>query len=126
MSWDGYVTDQLVGSGHIEAGAILGADGSTWAMSPSLGLKAGEGAAIAALMKNTPDVFAKGVTIAGVKYMGIKGQERSVYGKKGATGVVLIKTGQAIVVGRYNDKQQPGNAANVGEKLADYLIENGY
>jgi Profilin len=51
---------------------------------------------------------------------------RSLYGKKGAGGVVVVKTGQAIIVGVYNDKQQPGNAANVVEKLGDYLRENGY
>jgi profilin len=93
-------------------------------------------------------VFAKGITIGGVKYMGIKGDARyvlillfcvfllfgkfitshcrSIYGKKGATGVVLVKTTQCILFGYYNEKQQPGNAAVAVEKLADYLIENGY
>ena len=51
---------------------------------------------------------------------------RSIYGKKGATGVVLVKTAQTILIATYNETQQPGNAANVVEKLADYLLESGY
>jgi len=90
------------------------------------GLKAGEGAGIGTLFKNPADVFAKGVTVNGVKYMGIKGDDRSIYGKKGATGVVLVKTGQCILVGYYDETKQPGNAALAAEKLADYLLENGY
>lgn len=41
-------------------------------------LKAGEGAALAAQFKNPATVFASGVTIGGVKYMGIKGDEKYV------------------------------------------------
>jgi profilin len=47
-------------------------------------------------------------------------------GKKGTAGVVLVRTGQAILIGVYNESAQPGNATNTVEKLADYLIENGY
>jgi profilin len=38
----------------------------------------------------------------------------------------LVRTGQAILIGVYNESAQPGNATNTVEKLADYLIENGY
>jgi profilin len=125
MSWQSYVDDQLVGAGFKD-GAILGHDGNPWAVSPGLGLKAGEGAKLANTFKNPADVFASGITVGGVKYMGIKGDDRSIYGKKGAGGIVTVKTGQAIVVGVYDEKFQPGPAANTAEKLADYLIENGY
>jgi len=126
MSWQSYVDDQLVGTGHIGQAAILGHDGNPWATSAGWGLKAGEGQAIAGLYKNPSNVFAAGVTVAGAKYLGIKGDERSIYGKKGATGVIMVKTNQAILVAVYNEQQQPGNAANVVEKLADYLLESGY
>jgi profilin len=56
----------------------------------------------------------------------IQGDERSIYGKKGATGVVIVKTPQTILIGVYNENMQPRNAANTVEKLADYLIDNGY
>jgi profilin len=40
--------------------------------------------------------------------------------------VVLVKTGQAIIIGVYVEGQQSGKAANTVEKLGDYLIEQGY
>jgi len=126
MSWQSYVDEQLVGTGHLAQGCIIGLDGSVWAQSPGFTLKAGEGQSVSALFKNPQNVFAAGITISGIKYLGIKGDERSVYGKKGASGVVTVKTTQCILIGLYNDQQQPGNASLSVEKLADYLIENGY
>eukprot|EP01132_Coremiostelium_polycephalum_P001950 gene1950-2386_t len=122
-----FCKDQLIGSGQVEMAAIISAaDGGVWASSPSNFLKSNEGSTIKNLFSNPAEVFATGVTVGGIKYMGIKGDNRSIYGKKGATGVILVKTNQTIIVGFYNEKQQPGNASNVTEKLADYLIDNGY
>jgi len=81
---------------------------------------------VVAAFKDPASVFASGITIDGVKYLGIKADARSLYGKKGTAGVVVVKTGQAILIGVYNETAQPGNATNTVEKLADYLIENGY
>lgn len=68
---------------------------------------------------------ASGFTIGGVKYQGVKGDERSIYGKQGAAGVIIAKAGQCLVVGRYSERQVPSTAANTVEKLAEYLIEQG-
>jgi len=126
MSWQAYVDDQSVGTKNLSQGAIIGLDGNAWAVSAGFGLKAGEGLALAGLFKNPANVFAAGITINAVKYLGIKGDDRSIYGKKGSGGIVTVKTGQSIVIGVYSEGQQPGNAANTVEKLGDYLIENGY
>ncbi|EFA77850.1 hypothetical protein PPL_09348 [Heterostelium album PN500] len=127
MSWQGYVDEQLIGTGLLENAAILSvADGSVWGVKPSDFIKSGEGANIVELYKSPSNAFSKGIVIGGVKYMGIKADERSLYGKKGATGVACAKTNQCIIIGYYNEKQQPGNAALCVEKLADYLIDNGY
>jgi len=124
MSWQAYVDDQLVGAG-LTGGVLLGHDGSVWA-SKNFNIQGTEGAGLANLFKNPANVFATGIFLGGNKYMGIKGDERSIYGKKGATGVATAKTGQAIIIGYYDEKVQPGNAAVIVEKLADYLIDNGY
>jgi len=58
--------------------------------------------------------------------MTLRADNRSIYGKKGAGGVVVVKTNQAVLIGLYNENIQPGQCANAVEKLADYLIENGY
>jgi profilin len=56
----------------------------------------------------------------------LKADDRSIYGKKGATGCVCVKTGKAVLIGVYNENTQPGQAATTVEKLGDYLIEQGY
>jgi len=45
---------------------------------------------------------------------------------QGKDGVAIVKTNQAIIVGHYGPQHQAGNAANVVEKLADYLIGLSY
>lgn len=58
---------------------------------------------VVALFRSPDDVFATGVTVGGVKYMGVKADDRSIYGKKGATGVALARTGETIVIGYYDE-----------------------
>jgi len=124
MSWQSYV-DQLLGSEHITKAAIIGLDGNAWAT--SAGFSIPEGKALVTNFTQPAQAQANGVTVAGTKYLTVKADNRSIYGKKGAFGVVTVKTGKAVLVGVY-DKEgiQPGNAVNTVEKLADYLIENGY
>jgi Profilin len=52
--------------------------GGQWASSPGL-VQGAEGKGVAELFKNPADVFAKGLTVGGVKYMGIKGDSRYVF-----------------------------------------------
>jgi len=126
MSWQSYVDDQLVGTKNLTKGALLGLDGNTWATSPGFKVTPAEGAALAALFNNPPNAFSTGITVAGTKYLALKSDNRSIYGKKGAAGVCTVKTGQTLIIGVYGEGIQPGSAANSVEKLADYLIENGY
>lgn len=43
------------------------------------------------------------------------------FSPQGRTGVAIAKTAQTIIVGHYGEQHTAGNAANVIEKLADYL-----
>ncbi len=36
MSWQSYVDDQLLGTGHVQSASIVGLDGSLWATSSNL------------------------------------------------------------------------------------------
>jgi len=126
MAWQQYVDQNLVGTGKVAKGAILGLDGNTWATSPGFKVSPAEGQGLAALFNNPGDAFTKGIHISGNKYLAVKADNRSIYGKKGPGGSVVVKTGKAVLVALYEEGQQPGNAASVVEKVADYLIENGY
>ncbi|EGC35955.1 hypothetical protein DICPUDRAFT_151634 [Dictyostelium purpureum] len=111
----------LIGAGFAQA-AIIGLDGNEWAKSAGFGLKGTEGKTLAGLFsKQDPGA---GVSVNGNKYMTLKTDSRSLYGKKGSGGVVCVKTGTCVLIGVYDDKLQPGAAANAVEKLADYLIDN--
>ena len=56
----------------------------------------------------------------------LRADDRSIYGKQGANGVVCVKTKQAVLIGAYQEGIQPGEATKVVEQLADYLISVNY
>ncbi|EFA83340.1 profilin II [Heterostelium album PN500] len=126
MSWQQYVDTNLIGSKNLARAAIIGHDGNNWASSTPKLVSQTDGKALSDLFKKPNEALEKGIMLDGIKYMGIKANERSIYGKKGSTGLVCVKTLKSILVGYYNETQQPGNATNTIEKLADYLIENGF
>merc|ERR1711916_43119 len=126
MSWQEYVDSQLVGTGHVTNAAIVGLDGSLWAASAGFNVTPQDGQSLAQAFNDASGIFSNGIHCGGVKYMTIKADNRSIYGKKGAGGIACVKTNQAILIGAYDENIQPGQCATVVEKLADYLIENSY
>ncbi|KAK5081545.1 profilin, required for normal timing of actin polymerization in response to thermal stress [Lithohypha guttulata] len=113
-----------------DKGAIFNSEGnSVWAVSSGYKVTPQEVQKIVAAYKDTKDVKdiqGTGFYIAGDKFITIKADDRSIYGKKGKEGVVIVKTKQAILIGHYPEHVQPGSAANTVEKLADYLVGVGY
>ncbi|KAI9832705.1 MAG: profilin, required for normal timing of actin polymerization in response to thermal stress [Phylliscum demangeonii] len=71
-------------------------------------------------------VQSNGLHVGGERYVVLKADDRSLYGRKGKEGIIVVKTKQAILVTHYPETAQPGTAANVVEQLADYLIGQGY
>jgi profilin len=125
-TWQMYVDDQLVATGDVCGAAIVGAgDGSVWA-AKNLALKQGEGSALLALFKTAADVAdSNAFFIGGVRYLTVRADAHAVYGKMSNCGVICAKTGHCVVVGRYDDDIQPGQAVVRVEKLADYLVQHG-
>lgn len=126
MSWQSYVDQQLVGTGNCAKAAIIGHDGNTWAISAGFKLSPQEGAALAGGFNNPQAIQGSGVMLGGTKYMTLRADNRSVYIKKGATGAACVKTNQSILIGWYDENIQPGQCSSTVERLADYLIDNGY
>ncbi|KAF9077498.1 profilin [Rhodocollybia butyracea] len=126
MSWQAYVDTNLVGSGKVSKAAILGAAGGVWASSAGFTLSAEEQQAITKAHSNPAATQASGLKIAGMKYFTLQANERSIYLKKAADGVVVVKTKQAILVCVYTAPIQAGETTTVVEGLADYLIGVGY
>ncbi|KAK7554766.1 profilin-domain-containing protein [Phyllosticta citricarpa] len=126
-------SSNLVGTGNIDKAAIFNAEGnSVWAASPGFTVAPNEMAEIVNAYKDKGDangikqVQSTGLHVAGERFVVLKADERSLYGKKGKEGLVIVKTTQAILVTHYPESVQPGAAANTVEQLADYLISVGY
>ncbi|KAH7192473.1 profilin [Fusarium flagelliforme] len=131
MSWQAYIDSSLVGSGHIDKGAIISVAGdSAWAASPDLQLKPEEMKAISDIVNGNQaakdKAFGEGLYIAGERYVMARAEDRSIYARSGRRGVAIAKTTQAIVVGHHGEAQVAGNASSTVEGLADYLIKSGY
>jgi len=130
MSWQAYVDTSLVGTGDVDKAAIFNSEGtSVWATSKGFQISPAEMQEVVGSYKDTAPqkkVQANGLHIAGEKYIVIKADDRSLYGKKGREGIVIVKTKQALLIAHYPETVQPGQAATTVEKLGDYLISVGY
>jgi len=126
MSWQAYVDTNLVGTGKIQQAAIIGHDGNTWATSKGFAVDLAEGKKAAGAFANPADIISGGIMIAKQKYLALRYDNRSIYGKKGPGGVVMVKTKQAVLIAVYGDGAQPGEVTSIVEKLADYLIGVNY
>jgi len=126
MSWQAYVDQNLVGTGRIAQAAIIGQDGNTWATSAGFQVSPVDGKRLVGGFVNPNEIISGGILLAGVKYLALRYDNRSIYGKKGPGGCICVKTKQAVLVAIYGEGSQPGDATNIVEKLADYLISVGY
>ncbi|RXW17894.1 hypothetical protein EST38_g7963 [Candolleomyces aberdarensis] len=126
MSWQTYVDSNLVGSGKVKRAAILGQQGGVWATSPGYTLSPEEQKAVINAYNDLAGVQGSGLRLAGQKYFTLQANPRSIYLKKQADGVVVVKTKQAILVAEYVAPIQAPEVTPVVEGLADYLINAGY
>lgn len=126
MSWQAYVDNNLVGTKTVTQGAILGQEGGVWAATGGFAVQAAEIKTLVGAFKDANGIRASGFNIGGVHYITLRADDRSIYGKKGAGGVCAVKTSQAIIIGVYDETLPAGSAANIVERLADYLIDQGY
>lgn len=135
MSWQAYIDTSLVATGHVAYGAIYGLDGSLWTCSPELANVPAD--SIQAMVNAFSDSGLGALRASGCwlgpksedganKYMVLRGDERSIYIKKGQGGGALVKTNQCVILGVYKEGQVTGQCNSAVEKLADYLIESGY
>ncbi|EGW30864.1 profilin [Spathaspora passalidarum NRRL Y-27907] len=126
MSWQAY-TDNLVATGKIDKAALYSRAGdSLWAQSGSFQLQPAEITELAKGFDDASGLQAHGLHAVGQKYFLLRADDRSIYGKHEAEGLVAVRTKQAILVAHYPSGVQAGEATTVVEKLADYLISVGY
>lgn len=126
MSWQAYVDQNLLGAGVVTAAGIYDLQGNPWAYSAGFAAQVAEVAAVSAHFAEPTGLAATGVTIAGVKYMFVRGSSNEeIYAKKGNDGVFFFRCNTCIIVAHHNDKLQPGVCSAGVAKLGDFLKESG-
>jgi len=125
MSWQDYVNTQLVGK-DLKNAAIAGHDGNLWAKSENFNVTQDEMKAILENYGSQENLASSGFSLGGQKYFYLSGDDEVLRGKQGKGGVHCVKTGQALLVGVYEDPMAPAQAATITEKLGDYLKGVGY
>ncbi|KAF5309831.1 hypothetical protein D9619_010321 [Psilocybe cf. subviscida] len=122
MSWQAYVDTNLVGSGKVTRAAILGQKGGVWASSPGFTISPEEEKAIIKGYTDNDSIRANGVRLGGQKFFTLSVEGRTIQAKKGADGVVIVQTKQAILVAVYESPLQAPETTPIVEALADYMI----
>lgn len=126
MSWQAY-TDNLVATGKIDKAALYSRAGdSLWAQSNGFQLDPNEIVEIARGFDDASNLQSHGLHVLKQKYFLLRADDRSIYGKHEAEGVIAVRTKQAILVAHYPAGVVAGEATTVVEKLADYLISVQY
>ncbi|SMN18115.1 similar to Saccharomyces cerevisiae YOR122C PFY1 Profilin, binds actin, phosphatidylinositol 4,5-bisphosphate, and polyproline regions [Maudiozyma saulgeensis] len=125
MSWQAY-TDNLLATGKVDKAVIYSRAGdAVWATS-SLTLQPTEIAEIAKGFDDPSGLQANGLHVQGQKFMMLRADDRSIYGRHDAEGVICVRTKQTIVIAHYPPTVQAGEATKIVEQLADYLISVQY
>merc|ERR1739838_505283 len=103
---------QLVGK-DLKNAAIAGHDGNLWAKSENFNVTQDEMKAILENYGSQENLASSGFSLSGQKYFYLSGDEEVLRGKQGKGGVHCVKTGQALLVGVYEDPMAPAQAATI-------------
>jgi len=126
MSWDSYISDQLIAAGTVTKAAIVGLDGTTWASSEGFSVSQQEVQNIIAAFTEPDAMRANGMYVNEVKYFFLGGSEEVLRGRKEDKGVHVAKTNQAVIIALYQEPIKGGACAQTVEALGDYLKGVGY
>lgn len=120
-------TDNLLGTGKVDKAALYSRAGdSLWASSGGLNLASNEIGKIARGFDEPSGLQSTGMLVQGQKYMLLRADDRSIYARHDAEGMVCVRTKQTIILAHYPPTVQAGEATKIVEQLADYLISVQY
>lgn len=124
MSWQSYI-NSLLDPGTVKAGAIVGLDGGVWAASAGFTVTQAEAVRLVSGFDDPTRLFG-GVYAGGKYYLFLRASDDTIHGKNGQDGIVICKTGKAIIIGTYSDGMAAGNCSVTVSKMMDYLLSSGY
>ncbi|KAE8140594.1 profilin [Aspergillus pseudotamarii] len=120
--WQGTIEVPLMGSGQFDKAAILSYDLSgTEAYSPGFTISTEELQGLVAAYKDSGATMQNGFKVGGEKFLAIRADDRSLYGKKGKEGIIVVKAKSCVMIAHHPESIQTTNAATVVENLVDYI-----
>ncbi|XP_037084117.1 profilin-like [Pollicipes pollicipes] len=128
MSWQDYISKQLISTNMVRDALIAGVDGAIWAQSKNLKATKQE---LLPIIKGIKDggggLTAGGVHFSGTKYIFLSGvANKCIRAKKAKVGLHASMTSKTVVVALYADPVQHGECAAVVEKFSDFLKSKNY
>lgn len=116
-----------MGTGKVDKAVIYSRAGdSIWATSGGLALQPKEISEIVQGFDNPSGLQSNGLHVQGQKFMLLRADSRSIYGRHDAEGIVCVRTKQTVLIAHYPPSVQAGEATKIVEQLADYLISVQY
>ena len=107
--------------------AICSLDNAGWfVVTEGSNISQAELAQIVASIGNVDHLAATGIKVGGEKFVFVSGDESTIRGRKKGTVVHCKKTETTLIVGIYDGTIQLPQAADVIEKMANYLIRNHF
>ncbi|KAB8231234.1 profilin [Aspergillus alliaceus] len=124
VDWSRMVRENLIGSGVVDQGAIVGLDGSLWGKSDWHVTQRG----LEDLAKAFQSVETNSIKLLdpGPTYTVTEISGEFFHANQGNEGIFAWKTVQAVVLVHYAEGKQPEMAKMAGGALADYLKSNDY
>ncbi|CCJ28689.1 unnamed protein product [Pneumocystis jirovecii] len=127
MSWGDYINKSLLETGKITNAAIASREGtSVWASNDGFSLGLDELKILASGFDDPTQILGSGFYLSGKKYVAIRVEGRSIYGKQGSESVYCVQTGKTIIIACFHKTTQTGEAVKIVETLSDYLISVGF
>lgn len=122
MSWDAY-TNQLKAEDCVSEAVIFGSNGSIWTTT-GISLSQDE---IKAIDKGfEAKLMSSGIMVGGKKFMFLRCDGESMFGRQGQDGVTIYKTTQAYILSTYSEGMTSAANSMVVGKMADYLKSINY
>lgn len=116
-----------MGTGKVDKAVIYSRAGdSIWATSGGLSLQPKEISEIVQGFDNPSGLQSNGLHVQGQKFMLLRADSRSIYGRHDAEGIICVRTKQTVLIAHYPPSVQAGEATKIVEQLADYLISVQY
>mmetsp|Transcript_3366 Transcript_3366/g.7984 ORF Transcript_3366/g.7984 Transcript_3366/m.7984 type:complete len:137 (+) Transcript_3366:337-747(+) len=126
MSWVEIVHTGMLGSGFITTAAVLSPEGVQFAGTVGFKVLKEDFDPMAKAFHDHSDLFRRGLTLNGKKYVAISANPRIIHCKSGPSGVICMRALHCVLVGLYFPPVTAPQAVGTMESVADAINDGVY